>query len=566
MPLKILIADDNTTERLILSKVLNNYGHSVIQASDGKEAIKLFQQDKPDMVFLDVLMPEFDGYEVAEEIKKSPDQSWFPIIFLTSLTEAHDLAKCIDVGGDDFVSKPINKIIIKAKVDAFERILNLYATVEDQRERIQYHHEHLVQEQEAAKRIFNNIAHRGCLESSNINYHLSPMSIFNGDLMLASKLPMGGMRLLLADFTGHGLPAAIGAMPTSEIFYGMTTKGFSIPDMMTEMNMRLYNVLPRGIFCCVIVIDIDSLDERMTIWNAGAPDCYLINQKTETLERINSCHLPLGIQSPSKFKVDCKSFEFGRDHKIIAVTDGIIEAEQADGSMFGENRMVACIEENIAEQDICASLMSSVETFTGNIEQTDDLSLLEVSFPSVREDELPTDHLGISEATGVSDSILKLKLRRKSLGTFDPIPLFLQTLTSCKELVPHRARLFTVLSELYNNALDHGVLGLDSKLKQDSSGFAKYYQQRMDRLNNISEGYVDLSVDHRPTSDGGQLVFELTDTGAGFDIDKVISEGSKTYSGRGLPLLFKLCDSIEYLEDGSQVKAIYSWRHNDIPE
>lgn len=136
MPLKILIADDNTTERLILSKVLNNYGHSVIQASDGKEAIKLFQQDKPDMVFLDVLMPEFDGYEVAEEIKKSPDQSWFPIIFLTSLTEAHDLAKCIDVGGDDFVSKPINKIIIKAKVDAFERILNLYATVEDQRERI----------------------------------------------------------------------------------------------------------------------------------------------------------------------------------------------------------------------------------------------------------------------------------------------------------------------------------------------------------------------------------------------------------------------------------------------
>ncbi len=228
MPLKILIADDNTTERLILSKVLNNYGHSVIQASDGKEAIALFQEDKPDMVFLDVLMPEFDGYEVAEEIKKSPDQSWIPIIFLTSLTEAHDLAKCIDVGGDDFVSKPINKIIIKAKVDAFERILKLYATVEEQRERIQYHHEHLVQEQEAAKRIFNNIAHRGCLESANINYHLSPMSIFNGDLMLASKLPMGGMRLLLADFTGHGLPAAIGAMPTSEIFYGMTTKGFSI--------------------------------------------------------------------------------------------------------------------------------------------------------------------------------------------------------------------------------------------------------------------------------------------------------------------------------------------------
>ncbi|MDQ7050962.1 MAG: response regulator [Enterobacterales bacterium] len=226
--MKILIADDNHIERLILSKVIENLGHHVILAEDGEQAVIQFNQHQPDFVFLDVLMPKFDGYEVARIIKKENTQSWFPIIFLTSLTEASDLAKCIESGGDDFVSKPINKVIIQAKIAAFERIINLYSTVDDQKAKIQFHHRHLVQEQEAAKRIFNNIVHRGSLESDNINYHLSPMSIFNGDLMLAAELPMGGMRLMLADFTGHGLPAAIGAMPASEIFYGMTAKGFSI--------------------------------------------------------------------------------------------------------------------------------------------------------------------------------------------------------------------------------------------------------------------------------------------------------------------------------------------------
>jgi len=564
--LKILIADDNNTERLVLSRVLESIGHEVVQAEDGTTAISQFEQHAPELVFLDVLMPGYDGYEVAEIIIKESSRPWFPIIFLTSLTQASDLAKCIEAGGDDFVSKPINKVIIRAKVEAFERIIKLYRTVATQREKIQFHNEHLVQEQEAAKKIFNNIAHRGCLTSQNINYHLSPMSIFNGDLMLAAELPMGGMRLMLADFTGHGLPAAIGAMPASEIFYGMTTKGFSIPDMMVEMNTRLYNVLPRGIFCCVIVFDIDSLDNRLTIWNAGAPDSYLVDQENKTVELIHSAHLPLGIQSPQKFQVKCKGYTFSKNHKIIAVTDGIIEADNSEAEMYGEARMLECIQKNASKKNICAALIDELEIYCGKAEQADDVSLLEVAFPSHKTTDVPVIEETVVKASGTSDSVLNLKLRGKSLGSFDPIPLFLQTLLTCKELLPHRARIFTVLSELYNNALDHGVLGLDSTIKNDSHGFAKYYQQRFDGLREIDVGFVGITVDHRPTAEGGELVFDISDSGSGFDVESIVKEGSKEYSGRGLPLLLSLCDSIDYLENGSRVHAIYRWRHDDVPE
>lgn len=564
--MKILIADDNRIERLILSRILENFDHEVIQAEDGAEAVDLFEQESPQMVLLDVLMPEKDGYEVAQIIKKDKDQPWFPIIFLTSLTEAADLAKCIDVGGDDFVSKPINKVIIKAKIEAFERILNLYETVNQQQEEIANHNEHLLQEQEAAKVIFDNIVHRGCLEENNINFHLSPMSIFNGDLMLSAHLPNGGMRIMLADFTGHGLPAAIGSLPASEIFYGMTNKGFSINDTMIEMNKRLYSVLPTGVFCCVIIFDIDPLAERITFWNAGAPDCYLVNSDTAEVTALPSTHLAAGILSPASFKIECKSYSFNRSHRIIAATDGIMEAEAPDQSMFGEQRVIDSINQNTDAENICEAMISEVIDFCESSAQSDDLSLIEVSFPSKLKTEEKLLKIEEPSKSGLHDSALSLRLRRSSLASFDPIPFFLQTLLSCNDLTPHRARIFTILTELYNNALDHGVLGLDSNLKNDSEGFAKYYEMRADGLEKIEDGYVFISVDHSPTKNGGRLIFNLIDTGDGFNVQKVIENGSKAFSGRGLPLLFKLCDSVNYNKKGTEVEAIYSWDCNEQPE
>ena len=564
--MKILIADDNKIERLILSRILENFEHEVIQAEDGSQAIQLFEEHRPQLVFLDVLMPELDGYQVAQSIKRDETNPWVPIIFLTSLTGAEDLAKCIDVGGDDFVSKPINKVIIKAKVEAFGRILDLYATVNQQQQEIQIYNQHLLQEQEAAKVIFDNIVHKGCLEENNINYHLSPMSIFNGDLMLSTHLHNGSMRFMLADFTGHGLPAAIGSMPASEIFYGMSNKGFSIPDMMTEMNKKLHDVLPVGVFCCVIIFDLDPVAQRMTIWSAGSPDCFLVDTKTNTLTRIESTHLAVGILSPKSFSIECQSFHFSVRHKIIAATDGIMEAEDPNQAMFGEPRIIDYIQNNISSDNICDGLIAEVEMFCGSSEQSDDLSLVEVTLPPEKIKGEQSKLASASARSGIFDSALSLKLRRSSLASFDPVPFFLQTLLSCNELNSHRARIFTLLSELYNNALDHGVLGLDSKIKDGREGFTQYYELRTERLNNIQDGFVTMSVDHQPTDNGGRLIFKVKDTGAGFDVSNISQKDNTAYSGRGLPLIFNLCDSVIYNEKGTEVEATYLWDNNELPE
>lgn len=548
---------------MILSRILESDGHDVIQAKKGKEAVELYLQRSPSLVFLDVLMPDLDGYEVASKIKENQKERWIPIIFLTSLTDAHDLAKCIECGGDDFVSKPINRIIIRAKVDALSRISKLYETIEEQKSEIEYHNEHLVQEQEAAKKIFNNIAHRGCLSASNINYHLSPMSIFNGDLMLAAETPMGGIRLMLADFTGHGLPAAIGAMPTSEIFYGMTQKGFSIADVMIEMNTRLYSVLPRGVFCCVIVADINPLEESITIWNAGAPCAYLFNQETGHIELIHSCHLPLGIQPPSKFGAETKVYRFSQQHRLLAVTDGIIESMNVNDQMFGEERILDFIKQNIKRDNLCDSLIQQVVQFTGDLKQGDDLSLLDVGFPNFYAVNDESNKHTLPAPSGTLDSKLTFCLRKKSLRNFDPIPLFLSTLMDSHDLTPHRSKVFTILSELYNNALEHGVLSLNSAMKDSSEGFSRYYQDRVNKLIAIDDGFVSIEVDCKPLDDGGEIIFEFKDSGKGFDIKKSLGVKTDRYSGRGIPLLKSLCDSLEFFDHGRHAKAIYRWKNNE---
>lgn len=121
-PLKILITDDNDSDRLILAAMVKKHGHQVILACDGIEAIEQFKQHHPDIVLLDALMPNMDGFTAAPHIKALAGDSFVPIIFLTSLTDDESLIKGLEAGGDDFLAKPYNSNVIKSKIDAFDRM------------------------------------------------------------------------------------------------------------------------------------------------------------------------------------------------------------------------------------------------------------------------------------------------------------------------------------------------------------------------------------------------------------------------------------------------------------
>jgi diguanylate cyclase (GGDEF)-like protein len=120
--MKVLLAEDSLTMMLTTSAVIKDSGHDVIQARDGKEALSLYASENPDLILLDVEMPEYTGYEVAEIIRSDTTGKWVPIIFLTGCVGDEHLLQGINAGGDDYLTKPVSRIVLNAKLNAMHRI------------------------------------------------------------------------------------------------------------------------------------------------------------------------------------------------------------------------------------------------------------------------------------------------------------------------------------------------------------------------------------------------------------------------------------------------------------
>ncbi len=119
----ILIVDDSPTIRAVLRAMVEKMGHSALEAGDGQMALHMFQQERPDLVLIDVVMPVMDGYEGARRMRElgGPDDR-VPIVFLSSNESDQDLASAIEAGGDDYLVKPVSFEVLKAKIHSVQRI------------------------------------------------------------------------------------------------------------------------------------------------------------------------------------------------------------------------------------------------------------------------------------------------------------------------------------------------------------------------------------------------------------------------------------------------------------
>ena len=130
-PASILVVDDTPENVLLLSAVLENKGYKVVTASSGAEALQLIATEPPDLVLLDVVMPQMSGYEVCRKIRENPATGVLPVVMVTALDPGQERIKGLDAGADDFLTKPINQAELLARVRSLLRIKGLYDTVED---------------------------------------------------------------------------------------------------------------------------------------------------------------------------------------------------------------------------------------------------------------------------------------------------------------------------------------------------------------------------------------------------------------------------------------------------
>jgi len=564
--LTVLIAAASDADRNLLSAFLDAEGYMVISVVNGAQAVVAFREHQPQMVLLDVLIPELGGREAARQIKALAGERFVPIVFLTSLNQAEELGHYVDAGGTDFLSRPYDHVVLRTKLAALERQQHTHETMLQQRDQIARLNAYLLHEQAAAKAVMDRVVHTGSLDSPNIKYLVSPLAVFNGDVLLAGFNPAGDLLVFVGDFTGHGLTAGIGAMPLAEVFYTMTEKGFSVGEIVREANTKLASILPPGYFCCATLVRICYDKGTLEYWSGGLPPGYLLRNEPRAIESLPSRHLPLGILGADKFSPKTEMCDFQPSDQLLLYTDGLLEARGADGEMFGAQRLEGLLATLGPLDRLFEEVRDASRNRLGTAARDDDVTLISVAMLAPEKRVLaPIDEVLLVPCVPQQWRFV-YELGPESLQGFNPLPLMHQIIKEVPELGEAAGQISSVLAEAYSNALEHGVLGLASVDKQDASGFASYYMARDRALRQLNSGFIRFELDCQSSLANGHLRIRVIDSGSGFDHRarlSAVEDGSYegNYHGRGLPLLKRMCDSVHYLGAGNILEMVLRWEN-----
>jgi len=550
--MKVLVVDDQATNRAILSWLLEDEGHEIVEAEDGERAVEAYQKHDVDIVLMDVMMPVMDGLEATKQIKAiQSDGNYVPIIFLTALDDDKALSQCLESGGDDFLSKPYNDAVLKAKIAAHMRIRELTKVITKNNAELTLHNSRWQREQNIVAHIFNKALEHNLSDCESLRSHIAPASTFNGDILLSAPSPAGGLYVFLGDFTGHGLGASIGTLPIAHSFEQLVLRHLSVGEIAFEFNKMLNSMLPDYMFCCATILELSVQGDSVQVWMGGLPDAYLLGSDGTIKETICSRNMPLGVEHNEKFN---KGFEvklLAPGESVVFFTDGIIEAENPAGEFFEEERLLKCFGKGT--KDPFGNIIGQLEAFIQEAEQRDDISLVEVSAGPVVIKSQEDKQKIVEGYEGIFWS-MSCELGVEDIQRSNPVEEIMSILGAQTLLRPNRDVIGLLLAELYSNALEHGLLDLSSDLKDSEDGFAEYYQQRQIRIENLSGASIQIHFEllHEKET---LLRIRMTDSGKGFEFENVVDFDHEDAFGRGISLVHRVCNRLEYSNGGCTVEV-----------
>lgn len=367
--MKILIAEDSLSFRTILTEMVTKWGFEPVVVEDGEAALQVMQgKDAPRLLLLDWEMPKMSGTDVCEHLRLRQDTDPPYIILITSRDETADIVEGLNKGANDYISKPVEFAELRVRLQAGQRVLDL-------QEELNKAKDVLTEERDIIENIINEMRSNSQFDQNNLRYLQAPVERTSGDVLFSAYCPDNTQHIMLGDFTGHGITAALGGPVVSDTFYAMTDKGLSMSLIATEINQNMCKKMPVGLFLGAIFIEVNPYRTQMSIWNCGM-DEVLLFRKNSLKQTILSGHLALGVlDKPVEGQVVIDT-EYG--DRVYAYSDGITETISHQEEMFGQQRLVDAISEMLDAQTGIETLVDVVKVFRGEGEQLDDITLVEL--------------------------------------------------------------------------------------------------------------------------------------------------------------------------------------------
>ncbi len=383
---KILAVDDNVVNIKVLAQYLGKQNYEVITAESGEEAIEKFKSEAPDIILMDIMMGDMNGLEATAKIKALSGDKWIPVIFMSALASEEDKIKGLDVGGDDYISKPIEFNILGAKLKAVQRISDIQDKLSAAMLELQQHKKAEEHEQAMAYDLMESLFDTGHLEGKDFHVWHIPAARFSGDLIVAEKQSEDRFYLLHADSTGHGLTAALPLLPVSQTFYHMAKKGYSIGQIARRMNKQLKFIMPINRFVAVTLLLVDFENNVIEAWNGGNPSVFVVNENKEVVKRFDSKHLALGILPDEAFDGKTEFVSCEGNNSVVIYSDGLIEAENAEGKPFDENMLLEVVKTDIRAPVLRNNIVDAVTNHLNGEKAHDDMSLIVLNSQKTQDD------------------------------------------------------------------------------------------------------------------------------------------------------------------------------------
>lgn len=373
----VLVVDDAPANLHVVRSILKDE-FNIRVATSGAKALDLVRaKPHPDLILLDVTMPEMDGYEVCGLLKATPEIRDIPVIFLTGKTETEDETKGFEVGAVDYIHKPFSPAVVKARV-------HTHLVLREAREQLARQLLDINNELEMAREIQLSILPHDIpkIKGLAIAARYIPMSLVAGDFYDFVIVDEKRLGILVADVSGHGLPAALIASMLKVALAAQSPHAFDPARVLSGLNQTLCGNF-RNHFVTAAYAFVDTEKHSIKYAGAGHPPLLLWRESSRGASEVLENGLLLGLFPDAPYSVAEVYVEPG--DKLVLYTDGILETRSPSKDEFGPELLKVFLESkhNLKADEFADSLLDELTGWSENRKgdgQEDDITLLVIDF------------------------------------------------------------------------------------------------------------------------------------------------------------------------------------------
>ena len=368
----VLVVDDSPVNLQVLVRTLHGSGHRILAAKNGLAALEIARRARPDLMLLDVMMPEIDGFEVCRAIKADPETHDTVVIFLSALGEVSDKVAGLKLGAVDYITKPIQAEEVLARVET--HLTRQYLEREIRRSRDSLDRE-LANAAGMQRLILPTSLPRHPSLEFGAYYRTSRHA--GGDYYDVLDLGSGRYGLMVADVSGHGASAAIVMAMIRAVLHTLPSLDHP-PTVLQRINQHFRYLWETGMFATAVYGILDAERQVLQLSCAGHPPPLLARRHAGTVALPVDAVVPLLLMDLGE--IPCTEHVLRAGDRIALFTDGVLERQAVDGTMYEQSRLTSAVDKvsRLSPAAMVDQVVSELDAFAGRHEPDDDQTLVVV--------------------------------------------------------------------------------------------------------------------------------------------------------------------------------------------